>query len=214
MIRLLIAKAEKAAKALEVAALKSPLAHASLLESRKLIADAKWYVESTENGKFSQLNSRDDATFSFCEPVRHVQTSLGTLNSDLVLDKRLVNGNHSLSVNKTYCIENTIDKLRQQNGMESRETLSTVETLENFTEICQDNIPIKLQQNNVRRQSCTADPQEGQSVVNDFIGHSHWQYKENEGKTLQVEKGNGSITYATKIKKKWVRGRLVEVQED
>ncbi|XP_010934954.1 uncharacterized protein [Elaeis guineensis] len=212
--KLLIAKAEEAAKALEVAALKSPLAQASLLESRKLIAEAKWYVESTENGKFSQLNSRGNASFSFCEPAKHVQTSLGALNSDSVLDKRLVNGSHTLSVNKTNCIENTIDKLRQQNGMKSRETLSAVDTVENFTEIGRDDISINLQQNNVRGQSRTADPQEGQSVVNDSIGHSHLQYRENKDKTLQMERGDSSITSATKGKKRWVRGRLVEVQED
>ncbi|XP_078448003.1 muscle M-line assembly protein [Wolffia australiana] len=43
--RLLIAEAEKAAKALEIVALKSPLARASLLETRRLIAEATQALE-------------------------------------------------------------------------------------------------------------------------------------------------------------------------
>ncbi|KAK7258390.1 hypothetical protein RIF29_23964 [Crotalaria pallida] len=46
--RLLIAEAEKAAKALEVAATKSPIAQASLIETRKLIAEAIQSLESIE----------------------------------------------------------------------------------------------------------------------------------------------------------------------
>ncbi|KAK9148493.1 hypothetical protein Scep_007250 [Stephania cephalantha] len=49
--KLLIAEAEKAASALEVAALKSPLARASLLETRKLIAEATRSLEVAEVGQ-------------------------------------------------------------------------------------------------------------------------------------------------------------------
>ncbi|TYH71020.1 hypothetical protein ES332_D05G155900v1 [Gossypium tomentosum] len=48
--RLLIAEAEKAAKALEIAAMKSPVAQASLIETRKLIAEAIQSIESIEGG--------------------------------------------------------------------------------------------------------------------------------------------------------------------
>lgn len=46
--RLLIAEAKKAADALEIAATKSPIAHASLIETRKLIAQAVQSLESIE----------------------------------------------------------------------------------------------------------------------------------------------------------------------
>lgn len=46
--RLLIAEAEKAAEALEIAATKSPIAQASLIETRKLIAQAVQSLESIE----------------------------------------------------------------------------------------------------------------------------------------------------------------------
>ncbi|KAK8933632.1 hypothetical protein KSP39_PZI015371 [Platanthera zijinensis] len=48
--KLLIAEAERAAEALEIAALTSPLAKASLLETRKLIAEAALSIQSIEGG--------------------------------------------------------------------------------------------------------------------------------------------------------------------
>ncbi|XP_018434226.2 uncharacterized protein LOC108806544 isoform X1 [Raphanus sativus] len=57
--RLLISEAEKAAKVLEVAAMTSPVAQASLLESKKLIAEATQLIESLE---ISQASSDEDGT--------------------------------------------------------------------------------------------------------------------------------------------------------
>lgn len=50
-------EAEKAAKVLEVAAMTSPVAHASLLESKKLIAEATQLIESLE---ISQVATSDE----------------------------------------------------------------------------------------------------------------------------------------------------------
>ncbi|XP_041001741.1 uncharacterized protein LOC121247461 [Juglans microcarpa x Juglans regia] len=58
--RLLIVEAEKAAKALEVAAMKSPVARASLMETRKLIAEAIQLIESVETG---QNTSHEDGGY-------------------------------------------------------------------------------------------------------------------------------------------------------
>ncbi|XP_074301906.1 uncharacterized protein LOC141633320 isoform X2 [Silene latifolia] len=49
--KLLIAEAQKAAKALEVAATRSPVARASLIEAHKLIAEATQSIKSIENGE-------------------------------------------------------------------------------------------------------------------------------------------------------------------
>ncbi|XVE51771.1 hypothetical protein DITRI_Ditri02bG0067700 [Diplodiscus trichospermus] len=49
--RLLIAEAEKAAKTLEVAAVKSPVARASLIKTKKLIEEAIQSIESIERGQ-------------------------------------------------------------------------------------------------------------------------------------------------------------------
>ncbi|XP_027903410.1 uncharacterized protein LOC114163350 [Vigna unguiculata] len=54
--RLLIAEAEKAAKALEVAATKSPFAQSSLIETRKLIAEAIQSLESIDTQAITDSN--------------------------------------------------------------------------------------------------------------------------------------------------------------
>lgn len=75
--RLLIAEAEKAAKALEVAAAKSPIAQSSLIETRKLIAEAIQSLESIDTQKMddcsvasvslSEVNKENESAFE----VRH-----------------------------------------------------------------------------------------------------------------------------------------------
>ncbi|XP_010680818.2 uncharacterized protein LOC104895876 isoform X2 [Beta vulgaris subsp. vulgaris] len=65
--KLLIAEAEKAAKALEIAATRSPVARASLIEARKLILEATQSIESIEN---EQITSVDDLTLG---PQNHAQ---------------------------------------------------------------------------------------------------------------------------------------------
>ncbi|KAF3517329.1 hypothetical protein DY000_02060593 [Brassica cretica] len=57
--RLLIREAEKAAKVLEIAAMTSPVAQASLLESKMLIAEATQLIESIE---MRQIASDEDGT--------------------------------------------------------------------------------------------------------------------------------------------------------
>lgn len=58
--RLLIAKAEQAAKALEIAATKSPIAQAALIETRKLIAQAVQSLESIDaDHPVSEENDRE-----------------------------------------------------------------------------------------------------------------------------------------------------------
>ncbi|KAK4781168.1 hypothetical protein SAY87_017274 [Trapa incisa] len=60
--RLLIAEAEKAAKALEVAAVRSPIARTSLLETRKLISEAIQSIESIRGETTSPVET--GSTFS------------------------------------------------------------------------------------------------------------------------------------------------------
>ncbi|KAI3979834.1 hypothetical protein MKX01_013929 [Papaver californicum] len=72
--KLLIAEAEKAAKALEVAATKSPLALASLMETRKLIAEETHSIQVAESGQISYVGTKKDSS------------SLD-LNDDLLEDK-------------------------------------------------------------------------------------------------------------------------------
>lgn len=100
--RLLIAEAEKAAKALEVAAVKSPIARASLIETRKLIAEAIQSIASIESGQITSDNEYGGSP----PPVSDVLVSQGekeaaeTENEGLILnhpERIRVNGNQSLA---------------------------------------------------------------------------------------------------------------------
>ncbi|XP_009614006.1 uncharacterized protein [Nicotiana tomentosiformis] len=73
----LIAEAEKAAEALEIAAQKSPVAHASLIETRKLISEAIQSIESIEKEvAFTDGNLSPPST----ELISHTAAEIGALD--------------------------------------------------------------------------------------------------------------------------------------
>ncbi|CAH8306161.1 unnamed protein product [Eruca vesicaria subsp. sativa] len=78
--RLLISEAERAAKVLEIAAMTNPVAQASLLESKKLIAEATQLIESLE---ISHASSDED----------------GTQDTDHQEQPGEVNGTHTFPIN-------------------------------------------------------------------------------------------------------------------
>ncbi|KAK4268999.1 hypothetical protein QN277_022211 [Acacia crassicarpa] len=91
--RLLIAEAEKAAKALEVAATKSSTAQASLRETRKLIAEAIQSLESIDtqqitesNGSSMALSQGDEEKGMAFEVLN--QSDMGQTNGHKVLSTR------------------------------------------------------------------------------------------------------------------------------
>jgi hypothetical protein len=83
--RLLIAEAKMAAKALEVAATKSPIAQASLMETRKLIAEAIQSIESIETG---QITSHENGSY----PSVATNNLISQVEKDASADRREVNG--------------------------------------------------------------------------------------------------------------------------
>ncbi|PKA61383.1 hypothetical protein AXF42_Ash014299 [Apostasia shenzhenica] len=96
--KLLISEAERAAKALEVAALKSPLAKASLLETRRLIAEATCSIESIEHGQLMMNETESDSD----RPIHGSQTVLSMM-SETQSDHLIANGSHVLSSNGKSC---------------------------------------------------------------------------------------------------------------
>ncbi|XP_022980573.1 uncharacterized protein LOC111479903 [Cucurbita maxima] len=75
--RLMIAEAEKAAKALEVAATRSPIARASLLETRKLIAEALQSIECIDIEQMASQQTEEQnaaASYSQEDQRREAQT--------------------------------------------------------------------------------------------------------------------------------------------
>ncbi|KAK2654818.1 hypothetical protein Ddye_014674 [Dipteronia dyeriana] len=90
--RLLIAEAEIAAKALEVTATKSPIARASLIETRKLIAEAIQSIESIE----TSLTSNNE-----CEGYPSVSAEMASqVKKEEDTENRKVNGSQTLAPSK------------------------------------------------------------------------------------------------------------------
>ncbi|KAL8055989.1 hypothetical protein ABFX02_04G090700 [Erythranthe guttata] len=96
MAKLMIAEAEKAAEALEIASKNSPSVHASLIESRLLIAEAIQFMNSIENDdeEDSNISSENGSCFSE-KPIEVDGTDSDT--------RQTINGVHSLVNGKTIC---------------------------------------------------------------------------------------------------------------
>ncbi|KAF8011257.1 hypothetical protein BT93_J1765 [Corymbia citriodora subsp. variegata] len=92
--RLLIAEAERAAKALEVAAMKSPIARASLAETRKLIAEAIQSIESIETGSMEYPDNGSYPSAALPDLINHIEDETTTVSGNRQ-NWRKVNGSQA-----------------------------------------------------------------------------------------------------------------------
>ncbi|KAI5602298.1 hypothetical protein BDE02_01G146700 [Populus trichocarpa] len=108
--RSLIAEAEKAANTLEAAAVRSPIARASLIEARKLIAEAIQSIESVDTGYSISNDSISN------EIDRHPDLSLAPTKQVSEVEKEINAGNGGLGqvalrqVNGTKILETSKDE--------------------------------------------------------------------------------------------------------
>ncbi|XP_011048638.1 PREDICTED: uncharacterized protein LOC105142620 [Populus euphratica] len=108
--RLLIAEAEKAANTLEAVAVRSPIARASLIEARKLIAEAIQSIESVDTGYSISNDSISN------EIDRHPDPSLAPTKQVSEVEKEINAGNRGLGqvalrqVNGTKILETSKDE--------------------------------------------------------------------------------------------------------
>lgn len=108
--RSLIAEAEKAANTLEAAAVRSPIARASLIEARKLIAEAIQSIESVDTGYSVSNDSISN------EIDRHPDPSLAPTKQVSEVEKEINAGNGGLGqvalrqVNGTKILETSKDE--------------------------------------------------------------------------------------------------------
>ncbi|XP_073105089.1 uncharacterized protein [Elaeis guineensis] len=210
--KLLIAEAEKAAKALELAALKSPLAQASLLETRKLIAEATRSMEKIENGQLTSQDVGDDASFSSGGPTENLHINQRTQSHDEFLDERLVNGMHLLTSGDSNHRDFDFKKFTLQNALNGREPLTAEKCTENSSDvICGD---LSSQSRYVRNELEVNNLQVDQLTVNGSVSYDKFTASREELRTSELNECEGSTTFVTKSKRKWVYGRLIEVEED
>ncbi|PPD86290.1 hypothetical protein GOBAR_DD16754 [Gossypium barbadense] len=183
--RLLIAEAEKAAKALEIAAMKSPVAQASLIETRKLIAEAIQSIESIEGGC---VTSNENVG----QVEKKMQSEKSTLSQS---DQKEVNGNQFLSLrtNEDFNFHNFMFP-RIVNGDSDEQLTSpglnnySLSTLDFQSLIKESDSPKQFNQLETNR------------IIN--------------GNKVELKDNNVASKAVAAVTKKWVHGRLVEVIEE
>nr|XP_009380400.1 PREDICTED: uncharacterized protein LOC103968805 isoform X2 [Musa acuminata subsp. malaccensis] len=191
--KLLIAEAEKAAQALELAALTNPVAQASLLETRKLIVEATRSIKNIEQGQLTSQGTRGQTFSDSVRPNNHLQNSPGNLSSPKWPSK-LVNGTHLLSSSISYHRDLDFVNLSP----------STEETSSNDS---------FLHDEFLMRKSVMTDNQMVFSKVGGSIRYKNLKSEEEESDISEIKNSETSGS-SLLLKKNWVRGRLVEVEEE
>lgn len=182
----MIAEAEKAAKALEVAATKSPIAQSSLIETRKLIAEAIQSLESIDTQGITESES----------DIPSVDFSEENGSAFEVLNQSQVNGHTTLSPNvcelcedfSEFSLEKPVNpELHITNGCASLPfSLSR-----QINEYSQRNQLSQTEQGSEHKQDPSATVMGIQSLEEEETQYC-----------------------SPLVTKKWVRGRLVEVTEE
>ncbi|XP_075520364.1 uncharacterized protein LOC142553764 isoform X2 [Primulina tabacum] len=193
--KLLIAEAEKAATALEIAAKSSTLAQASLLESRKLISEAISFIKLMEDE--DQVHC--DLSESITEPVlqqRHTNTQILS-SSDGDSD--------DLSFH-TYALSDTVN--------ENATNSCYGDLVKTGEKSCQTSSDGFLPQKSINNAHCTnatmnlADPKR---TPNGIASHEKISLLNGVEKNIQSGKAEGPQKQVNKTKI-WMCGRLVEVE--
>ncbi|XP_068659107.1 uncharacterized protein [Aristolochia californica] len=212
--RLLIAEAEKAAKALEPAALTSSLARASLIETRKLIAEATHSLEAIEIGLLMSSESGNNNSSSLeSTGVRdNFKEDPASVRNDLIFDKREVNGTHVLSSKNTnhgdlnfgeFALRNIAIESKQLAVAQSVEEIEGEEIPNHVSHL----LPAEDATEHLQTRSELDTFQElGRAEKHDKSPPEYERAASNSAKV-------GAST-ATTTKKKWVCGRLVAVVEE
>ncbi|XP_030971124.1 uncharacterized protein LOC115991516 isoform X2 [Quercus lobata] len=197
--RLLIAEAEKAAKALEIAATKSPIARASLMETRKLIAEAIQSIESIETG---QISSHENGSF----PSIASDDLISQVDKDSSAKIEVLNHADLREVNGTPIVPSKDDNFNF-----SKFTLH--ELLNNEEELLPSSFsgsgtsPFGF--DSLMKQSCSRNDL-NQAEPN---GYGECR-KDPQLNGTEVESLKEETPKLVPVTKKWVRGRLIEVAEE
>nr|XP_018683947.1 PREDICTED: uncharacterized protein LOC103987988 isoform X2 [Musa acuminata subsp. malaccensis] len=199
--KLLIAEAEKAAKALEMFALNNPLAQTSLLETRKLIAEATRSIENIETG---MLTTQDysDKSLDFGGPLNHFHSNPGVPSIEK-FKERLVNGFHTPPSSRINHTDIDSDRLPLEPAVNGWEPSTVTQSTEKSTGFC---LPVDTE--SVGKGSEKISNQTSQSVVGKAVKYENNSEKED----IRTSEGKDTVP-SRNLKKKWVCGRLIEVDK-
>ncbi|XAR49823.1 hypothetical protein NMG60_11003976 [Bertholletia excelsa] len=214
--KLLIAQAEKAAKVLEVAAFRNPVAQASLIETRKLLAEAVELIESTEFGQTDSSENGIRPSTGSGELVSHAEKENGRIQGQS--DYKEINGTEDVRYSKTDIKGLDFDKFNFQDSLNDedevllvssrayglvngKEELPRVGTIDyRLTPSEFDSI---IKQPGFTEQPILLEPDGNDSHEKELVPDG------DEFCSSKEEVSPNSVT----VSKKWVRGRLVEVVE-
>lgn len=195
MHRLLIAEAERAAKALEVAATKSPIAQSSLIETRKLIAEA---IQSLESIDTQGMAESDVPSVGLSEVNKEEGSAFEALIQSQMAQ---VNGHTTLS-SSDY-------KFSEDFGEFSLEKPVNGDPELHLTNGCAS-LPFSL-----NSQINEYNPSSNQQ--REAEQDQSREYKTEPSPSvmgIQSLEDEAPSRSPTTVTKKWVRGRLVEVSEE
>jgi hypothetical protein len=197
--RSLIVEAEKAANALEAAAMKSPIARASLTEARKLIAEAIQSIESVDRGNGVSSDSISNVN------DRYPSLALTELVSE---DKEINAGNGSMDqvelrqVNGTMIMETSKDEDLNFSNLAFHDLLNGQGELLPLSSSAYSLPSLTIDHSSSGKQPDQVEP--NGSLTSEKINLP------NGSRVQYVEEETPSKSVATK---KWVHGRLVEGTE-
>lgn len=176
--------------------MKSPVAQASLIETRKLIAEAIQSIESIEEGCVTSNENGGYISVDSAEPVGQVDKKMQSEKSTLSQsDQKEVNGNQflSLSKNEDFNFHNFMFP-RIVNGDSDEQLTSpglnnySLSTLDFQSLIKESDSPKQFNQLETNR------------IIN--------------GTKVELKDSNVASKAVAAVTKKWVHGRLVEVIEE
>ncbi|KAJ6711834.1 NUMOD3 MOTIF FAMILY PROTEIN EXPRESSED [Salix purpurea] len=196
--RSLIAEAEKAANTLEAAAVRSPIARASLIEARKLIAEAIQSIESVDTGYniSNEIDRLPDPSLAPTEQISEVEKEINSGNGGL--------GQAALrQVNGTKILETSKDEDLNFSNLAFHDILNGEKELRHLGSSAYA-LPLLSAASLADHSSLGKQP--GQAEPNGSLKPEKINLP--NGSTVQFVKEETSSKPDTT--KKWVRGRLVE----
>ncbi|KAK1358568.1 IENR2 domain-containing protein [Heracleum sosnowskyi] len=223
--KLLIVEAEKAAKALELAAAKSPLAQASLFETRKLIAEAIQSIESIEG-----VSDENDSNILSGQTVSSVEKEIDSRSDGLFTKNQIeINGSRALLSNFDDISDSAFEDFNLQellsredellpsssydvDFMNDKEYLK--ELLNNGTNLSQyETLHQKIEPSSFTHQPDHLTPN-GSNIKHGNLVRNGAKSELWEKESLTKSTREGKPPKSIKTIKKWVRGKLVEVREE
>lgn len=203
----MIAEAEKAAKALEIAATKSPIAQASLLETRKLIAEAVRSLESIEAEPNSWQEKGEEPSVVPDELGSQIEKEGEVL---IKADRIKVNGTRTLASSKKE--EFNFGKLNLQDILNGEEGVVPISSSDYGLSLFSYETLIKQSDSRNENGQLEKNRDNGQQEKPLLNGATKVESPKEESPA--VETGNEQTpANSVTVTKKWIRGRLVEVAE-